>query len=100
VKLKDKVAAERRYVLLKLLVETGGRASEAELFNGLDMSGYNVGLTEMVVREDVKWLEQRDLVSHTMLAGTMMMVKLERRGVHVIEGREVIDGLVAPLDLE
>jgi hypothetical protein len=100
VKLKDRTAAERRYVLLKLLVETGGRASEAELFNGLDMAGYNVGLSEQVVRDDVKWLEQRDLASHTMLAGTMMMVKLERRGVRVIEGRETIDGLTVPLDLE
>ena len=99
-KFEERKGAERRFTILQLMVESGGSASESEIFTGLCALGYEFMLTEDVVRADLVWLKQRNLVTTTMIAGTMMMAQIGRMGIAVVEGRLPVEGLLRPIPQE
>jgi len=99
-KLDERKTGERRFTVLNLLVESGGNASESEIFTGLCALGFEFMLTDDVVRADLAWLKQRALVTTSMIAGTMMMAQIARNGIAVVEGRLPVEGLLRPLPQE
>lgn len=95
-------AAERRYTILALMVEAAGRASESEILTGLEVcdGGFEYGLTDAVVRDDLAWLRQRNLITTEMLMDTMMIAQITRTGILAVQDRLAVDGLLKPLPQE
>ncbi len=90
------VAADRRLVILRLLVEARGEAGESVLEKGLNLLGHRVGVTRDSVREDLRFLGDRDLVMVEFFQDKVMIAKITRRGVACAKGDIVVDGVAEP----
>jgi DNA-binding transcriptional ArsR family regulator len=93
----DQVLAEdRRLAMLRLLVEANGEANESVLYTGLEMLGHRTELTRANVRSDLKYLEERGLVTLSWFGDKVCIAKISERGVEVSEGRTRVEGVKKP----
>lgn len=93
---KDLVDADRRLVLLELLLQDNGMGNERVLEAGLDQLGHRVGLDRAAVREYLKFLETGQLVTIDMFRDTIMVATITERGAKVAKGNITVDGVAKP----
>ena len=90
------VAADRRLVMLRLLIEARGEAGESVLEKGLGMIGHRTGVTRDVVREDLRFMAERDLVKIDFFQDKVMIATITRRGVDCAGGKVTVEGVAEP----
>lgn len=92
----EHLAADRRLVILRLLVEARGEAGESVLEKGLHMLGHRAGLTRDLVRQDLKHLQDVDCVEIDLFNDRVMIAHITRRGVACAEGAITVAGVAEP----
>lgn len=90
------LAADRRLVILRLLVEAGGESGESALEKGLHMLGHRTAVDRDQVRKDLRELEARGCVEIEFYDAKVMIGAITRRGVSVAEGKVVVAGVAKP----
>ena len=91
----ENLSRHRRLSCLRLLEEAGA-ANESLLFDCLESIGLDAGLTRAALRDDLKWMAERDLVRLVMANQTLMVVTITERGIDVAKGRVVVEGVKKP----
>lgn len=90
------LAEHRRIAILKLLVEAQGATNESILQSSLGDLGLGAMLTRNAVREDMKFLEDRGLIRQEWYDDKLVIAHIQRRGVDVAEGKELVEGIKRP----
>lgn len=93
---KDLVNADRRLVILDLLLQDGGMGNERVLETGLESLGHRVGLDRASVRGHLKFLETAGCVTIDLFRDTIMVATITERGVKVAKGNITVDGVAQP----
>lgn len=93
------LAEERRGTILYLLLKTELSASETVLLHGLRQAGH-LRITEDLVRADLEWLRNANLVTTDVFEGTRVIAKLTRRGRDVAQGNLAEPGVERPDPLD
>ena len=92
----DHLTEDRRLVILRLLKEAGGSANESNLEIGLNALGHRRGVTREIVRADLRWLQDADLVTLEHFASKVVVASLTRRGLFVANGDNEVKGVKTP----
>lgn len=92
----ERVAADRRLALLRMLVEGGGGANESVIERNFLALGERTGIDRAVVRQFIRDLEKTDCVVVSMYMDRVMVADITKRGVAVAEGRISVDGVSKP----
>ena len=92
------LAADRRLVALRLLVEAGGELGESALEKGLHMYGHRTRVDREVVRQDLRWMAglALPLVALEVAPGDVLIAAITMRGVSVAQGKIEVEGVAAP----
>lgn len=93
---KDLVDADRRLVILDLLLQDNGHGNERVLEAGLAQLGHRVGLDRASVRAHLKHLETTGCVTIDLFRDTIMVASITERGVKVAKGYITVDGVAQP----
>lgn len=93
---RDLVDADRRLVILELLMQDNGMGNERVLEAGLDQLGHRVGLDRASVRGHLKFLETAGCVTIDLFRDTIMVATITERGVKVAKGNITVDGVAKP----
>lgn len=93
---REKVEADRRLIILRLLIENGGAGSESLLERGLLDLGERVNLHRAEVRRFIRELEDRACVVVDLFQDKLMVAQITKHGVAVAEGRVTVDGVAKP----
>ncbi|PZO04837.1 MAG: hypothetical protein DCF29_09515 [Alphaproteobacteria bacterium] len=88
--------ADRRLVILDLLMQDGGHGNEKVLEKGLEMMGHRVGIDRSKVRAYLKELETAGCVTIDLFRDTIMVASITERGVKVAKGNITVDGVAQP----
>ena len=91
--INDILAEDRRLVILRSLMDCNNEANESILQDCLDAYGHNV--SRDVVRGQIDWLAEQQLVTVENLRG-FYVVTLTSRGQDVAEGRARVAGVKRP----
>ena len=91
--INDILTEDRRLVILRSLLDCNNEANESILQDCLDAYGHNV--SRDVVRGQIDWLAEQNLVSVENLSG-FYVVTLTGRGQDVAEGRAKVSGVKRP----
>ncbi|BAG78117.1 TPA: ArsR family transcriptional regulator [Escherichia coli] len=89
----DILTQDRRLVILRSLMDCNNEANESILQDCLDAYGHNV--SRDVVRGQIDWLAEQQLVTVENLRG-FYVVTLTSRGQDVAEGRARVSGVKRP----
>ncbi|HIA2901758.1 TPA: ArsR family transcriptional regulator [Escherichia coli] len=89
----DILTQDRRLVILRSLMDCNNEANESILQDCLDAYGHNV--SRDVVRGQIDWLAEQQLVTVENLRG-FYVVTLTSRGQDVAEGRTRVSGVKRP----
>lgn len=93
-KVNEVINADRRLVILRLLAEYKGSLNSSALEAGLrEYHGY---IDRAMVRDDLKWLELRGLVTTEELGRDVLDVDVTAEGERVAEGRARVEGVARP----
>lgn len=92
----DVVAADRRLIILRLLVENEGAASESVIERGLLDIGERKGIDREVVKQLIRDLAEKDCVKTTLYRDKLLIADITTRGVAVAAGRITVDGIAKP----
>lgn len=92
----ERQAADRRLVILRLLVEDEGHANESVLEQGLIALGHRIGLDRAAVRKLCEDLERAGCVRLEYFRDRVMVAAITERGVAVSQGRIHVDGVAKP----
>jgi len=91
----DFVTEDRRLAILRLLSEQQGYSlNDSVLHDALEQLGHSV--PRAIVRDDMNWLAERDLVSIETVAGRVAVATLTERGADVAAGRTRVEGVKRP----
>ncbi|EAS0521809.1 ArsR family transcriptional regulator [Salmonella enterica] len=91
--INDILTEDRRLVILRSLLDCNNEANESILQDCLDAYGHNV--SRDVVRCQIDWLAEQNLVTVENLSG-FYVVTLTGRGQDVAEGRAKVSGVKRP----
>ncbi|MBC6571545.1 ArsR family transcriptional regulator [Escherichia coli] len=91
--INDILTEDRRLVILRSLMDCNNEANESILQDCLDAYGHNV--SRDVVRGQIDWLAEQQLVTVENLRG-FYVVTLTSRGQDVAEGRARVSGVKRP----
>lgn len=91
--INDILNEDRRLVILRSLLDCNNEANESILQDCLDAYGHNV--SRDVVRGQIDWLAEQNLVTVENLSG-FYVVTITGRGQDVAEGRAKISGVKRP----
>ncbi|EAP3676433.1 ArsR family transcriptional regulator [Salmonella enterica] len=91
--IKDILTEDRRLVILRSLLDCNNEANESILQDCLDAYGHNV--SRDVVRGQIDWLAEQNLVTVENLSG-FYVVTITGRGQDVAEGRAKVSGVKRP----
>lgn len=89
--------ADRRLVILRLLVEAGGECGESAIERGLHLYGHRTRVTRDVVRADLKALKERDCLEIEYVDSRIMVACITQRGVACSKGAINIEGVAEPM---
>lgn len=95
---KEHSIEDRRLVVLRLLKEGDGYCNESILYHGVVGAGH-VRATREIVREDLEWLRDRNLVTHEFFQETVLVAHLTARGRNVAAGKETVEGVKKPEEI-
>lgn len=91
----DFLVEDRRLVILRLLAEQQGYSlNDSVLHDALDRVGHAV--PRSIVRDDMSWLSERDLVTFEIIAKRVWVATLTERGADVAAGRSYVEGVKRP----
>lgn len=93
---RDRVEADRRLIVLRILIENNGAASESSIERGLLDLGERTDMDRTTVRRFISELEERACVVVTMYQDRIMVPEITKLGVAVAEGRKTVDGVSKP----
>ncbi len=93
-KAKEVINEDRRLVILRLLVEYRGALNSSALESAL--RAYHSYLDRAMVRDDLRWLELRDLVALEDLGRDVSEVRVTPKGERTASGREWVEGVARP----
>lgn len=93
---RQDILAERRLVLLKLLIEDGGQSNDGTLTTAMRSMGIRQGLDQAGVRQMLRELAERDCATIDMIRDTVMVAKITERGRMAAAGDIEIGGIAAP----
>ncbi|EJU3030179.1 ArsR family transcriptional regulator [Salmonella enterica] len=91
--INDILNEDRRLVILRSLLDCNNEANESILQDCLDAYGHNV--SRDVVRGQIDWLAEQNLVTVENLSG-FYVVTITGRGQDVAEGRAKVSGVKRP----
>ncbi|EII4332941.1 ArsR family transcriptional regulator [Salmonella enterica] len=91
--INDILTEDRRLVILRSLLDCNNEANESILQDCLDAYGHNV--SRDVVRSQIDWLAEQNLVTVENLSG-FYVVTITGRGQDVAEGRAKVSGVKRP----
>ncbi|WP_374653106.1 hypothetical protein [Dongia sp.] len=92
---RDDLIASRRLAMLRLVKEQEG-CNESVLNIGIHALGFRK-TSRQETRDDLRWLEKRDLVTIEMVRDTVMVATVTDRGREAAAGRgEPVEGLERP----
>lgn len=92
---REEMAADRRLVILRLLVEYGSELNTRSLEKSLRRWGH--GYADLaLINDDVRWLAQRRLVKTEGLTERLLMVGLREDGALVAAGKKWVEGVARP----
>ncbi|EBP9465246.1 ArsR family transcriptional regulator [Salmonella enterica] len=91
--INDILTEDRRLVILRSLLDCNNESNESILQDCLDAYGHNV--SRDVVRGQIDWLAEQNLVTVENLSG-FYVVTLTGRGQDVAEGRAKVSGVKRP----
>lgn len=92
----EELAADRRLVLLRLLVEASGSANESVLHTGLSLAGHRRGVTRDMVRDDMELLAKRGCAKTEWFNDEVLVATITPRGVDAAKGDIEIEGVKRP----
>lgn len=92
----QRLAIERRRVILQVLIEEGGQSNERSLFIALRAMGHSVGLEQAGVRKLLADLETRACLTTEMYDDVLMVARITDRGRLVVAGDIRVDGVAPP----
>lgn len=93
-KAKEVIIADRRLVILRLLVEFRGALNSSALESALRQ--WHAYIDRDMVRDDLRWLELRDLVALEDLGRDVSEVRVTPKGERTAQGREWVEGVARP----
>lgn len=93
---RERVEADRRLCILRILIENGGAGSESVIERALLDLGERVGVDRTTVRRFLKELEEKTALEITLYQDKLMVAEITRFGVAVAEGRMNVDGVSKP----
>lgn len=91
--INDILTEDRRLVILRSLLDCNNEANESIIQDCLDAYGHNV--SRDVVRGQIDWLAEQNLVTVENLSG-FYVVTITGRGQDVAEGRAKVSGVKRP----
>lgn len=92
----ERLDADRRLAILKLLVEDEGHSNESVVEVGLIDLGHSRGVDRAYVRDQLRALEKSGAIRLEFYRDTVMVAHLTERGVAIAEGRIRVDGIAKP----
>ncbi|MGZ8362471.1 MAG: VpaChn25_0724 family phage protein [Caulobacteraceae bacterium] len=92
----ERIEANRRLAVLKLLIEDQGHANESVLETGLIALGHYAGIDRPAVRRFMDELEKAGCVTLEFFRDKVKVAHITARGVAVAEGRITVDGVARP----
>ncbi|WEK38668.1 MAG: hypothetical protein P0Y50_08890 [Candidatus Brevundimonas colombiensis] len=93
---QDDVTADRRLLILELLMQDHGMGNERVIESGLTSLGHRVGVDRAYVREQMKFLETTGCVTIDLFRDTVMVATITERGAKVSKGFITVDGVTQP----
>ena len=94
-KVREAINADRRLVILRLLVEYRGALNSSTLENGVRAWDHHYVDRDMITG-DCRWLEQRGLVVVEELRSDVLDVAITPKGERAAKGEEWVDGVARP----
>lgn len=91
-------AARRRLLILKLMIEDGGRGNDGALLTALRSIGESLEMDKDACRGLMRDLADRDCVQLTMERDTIMVGRITERGRMAVAGDVEIDGIASPFE--
>lgn len=91
---REEVAAERRLVELRLLLEYAGALNTSTMEIGLKSWGLRY-VDRPMIRDDYRWLAHRGLVAIEE-KGDHLIAAIQPRGIRVARGQDMVDGVAVP----
>lgn len=89
------VTEDRRLAVLRLLNDQQGYSlNESVIHDALKHLGHAV--PRAIVRDDMTWLEERQLLSIEVVADRVWVATLSERGADVATGRSRVEGVKRP----
>lgn len=93
---REQVTADRRLLILELLMQDHGMGNEKVIEAGLTSLGHRVGVDRAYVREQLKFLETAGCVTIDLFRDTIMVATITERGAKVSKGFITVDGVTQP----
>lgn len=93
-KVNEVITADRRLVILRLLVEYRGSLNSSALEAGL--REYHKYIDRAMVRDDLRWMELRGLVSLEDLGRDVLDAAVTPKGERTAKGAEWVEGVARP----
>ena len=92
---REHISEDRRLVLLRILSEVPTfAANDSVLHSAIERFAHRT--TRAIVRDDLRWLEERGLVALEEVAGRTLVATLTERGGDVAGGRSQVEGVKRP----
>lgn len=91
---REVINADRRLVILRLLVEYRGALNSSALEGAL--RPWHSYIDRAMVRDDLRWLELRELVNLEDLGRDVSDVRVTPKGERAASGREWVEGVARP----
>lgn len=95
-KFAEALQRDRRLVILRLLNDTGGSLNESVIRDGLRDLGHVSGLTDELVRDELRYLEGVGCIVIKWFGDRIMVAVLTKRGVDCVAGSIEVEGVKKP----
>lgn len=91
-------AARRRLLILRLMIQDGGRGNDESLLTALRLVGERLDMSRDACRQLLRDLADRDCVQIAMERDTMMVAAITERGRMAVAGDVEIGGVASPFE--
>jgi len=91
----DMLAADRRLVILRLLIESNGSANESVLLSALEALGHG-RTTQEDVRADLRFLKDAGAIRLEWFMERIAVAHLLMRGTDIAQGKITVEGIKRP----
>jgi hypothetical protein len=93
-----KKAERRRLLILRLMIEDGGRSNDGSLLTALRSIGETLEMDREVCRRLMRDLADRDCITISMERDTVMLGIITERGRMAVRGDTEVGGVESPFE--